>query len=95
VVVLGSSGKLDTPNFLQPLRWLVMWRATAVRARQERVARTFDVEFVDVAEEVAPEFARIGPSANSSDDFHPSATGYAAWARPLADRVIAAVGDTD
>lgn len=95
IVVFGSSGKLDTPNFLQPLRWIVMWRATAVRARQERVAEEFPVSFVDIAKEVAPEFERIGPSANSSDDFHPSAKGYRAWARPLADRVIAAVTESE
>lgn len=94
IVVLGSSGKLNTPNFLQPLRWIVMQRATAVRTRQERAARDLDVEFVDVAEEVAPEFERIGPSSNSSDGFHPSEKGYAAWARPLAERVVAAVTGT-
>ncbi len=95
IVVFGSSGKLNTPNFLQPLRWIVMQRATAVRGRQERVAREFDVEFVDVAKEVAPEFERIGPSSNSSDGFHPSAKGYRAWARPLADRVVAAVNERE
>lgn len=86
VVVFGSSGKLNTPNFLQPLRWIIMQRATAVRARQERVARTFDVEFVNVAEEVAPEFERIGPSSNSSDGFHPSrrATPHGRGPSPIA-----------
>ena len=92
IVVFGSSGKLNTPNFLQPLRWVVMWRASAVRGRQERIAREHDeVSFVNVAEEVAPEFERIGPSSNSSDGFHPSAKGYEAWARPLAERVVDAV----
>lgn len=91
IVVLGSSGKLNTPNFLQPLRRVVMWRATAVRGRQERVARDLDVAFVNVALEVAPEFERIGPSSNSSDGFHPSAKGYEAWARPLAAQVVEAV----
>ncbi len=91
IVVLGSAGKLNTPNFRQPLRQVVMWRANAVRARQERVARDIDVEYVDVKQEVAPAFERIGPSSNSSDGFHPSAKGYAAWARPLAERVVDAV----
>lgn len=95
IVVLGSSGKLNTPNFLQPLRWLVVKRATAVRGRQERVARDLDVGYVDVAKEVAPEFARIGPSANSADGFHPSAKGYAAWAQPLAERVVAAIRESE
>jgi lysophospholipase L1-like esterase len=31
IVVLGSAGKLNTPNFLPPLRQLMMARATSVR----------------------------------------------------------------
>lgn len=91
IVILGSAGKLNTPNFQLPLRWVVMARATAVRERQGAVARDMGVPFMDVAREVSPAFERIGPEANSSDEFHPSALGYEAWARPLAARLAKAV----
>lgn len=95
IVVLGSAGKLNTPNFHQPLRWLVMARATAVRERQREVARDLGVPFMDVAKEVSPAFEEIGPQANSSDEFHPSALGYEAWARPLAARLVKAVSERE
>lgn len=91
VVVFGSSGKLNTPNFHQPLRWIVTKRATAVRSRQAQVARGAGVRFVNIAREVAPAFERIGDDVNSSDRFHPSALGYDIWSKPLAHELVAGV----
>lgn len=68
VVVLGSAGRLDSPNFLEPLRSAVVWRATQVREVQERVADEFDdVAFMDVAEDVSPAYA-ANPDSNSDDE---------------------------
>ena len=86
-VVLGSAGRLDSPNFLQPLRSVVVWRATHVREVQDRVASEFeDVAFMNVAEDVSPAYD-ANPNSNSDDEFHPSDVGYEIWARPLAELV--------
>lgn len=90
IVVLGSSGRLNTPNFLPPLRQIVMARATSVRARQVRIARDLDVPVVDVAREISPTYDRTAGSS-SRDAFHPSDIGYEIWARPLAARVVSAL----
>ena len=92
-VVFGSAGKLDTPIFWQPLRAIIVRRATAVRARQRSVAEELDVPFVDVGAEVGPGFERAGPKANGSDGFHPSALGYDIWAVPMAARLAEALRD--
>lgn len=91
VVVLGSAGKLNSPNFPQPLRWIVMRRATAVRGRQRRVAERMGVPFMDVRRDVSPAYDAAGRSATSPDLFHPSAEGYEIWARPLAQLVVEAL----
>ena len=88
VVVLASAGKLNTPNFLQPLRSIITSRSTRVRGRQQLVAERRGAGFVDVAREVAPLFERAGDDANASDRFHPSALGYRLWAGPLAEQVV-------
>jgi lysophospholipase L1-like esterase len=88
IVVFGSAGRLDTPNFQQPLRQVVVWRATRVRALQSRVAAEFDeVAFMDVARDVSPVYERT-PGATSGDGFHPADPGYEVWARPLAALVV-------
>lgn len=88
IVVLGSAGRLDTPNFLRPLRDVIVWRATQVREVQQDVAGEFDdVAFMNVAEDVSPTYERT-PNANSRDDFHPGDAGYEVWARPLAELVV-------
>lgn len=94
VVVMGSSGRLNSPNFLPPLRQIVMLRATSVRKRQVRVARELDVPIVDIAKDVSPTYDATAGS-NSRDAFHPSDVGYEIWARPLAERVVAALGVSD
>lgn len=94
VVVLGSSGRLNSPNFPQPLRQIVMARATSVRARQADVARDLGVPIVDIAREVSPIYDRT-PGANSRDLFHPSDVGYEIWARPLARRVVEQLGESN
>lgn len=86
-VVFGSAGRMDTPNFLPPLRQVIVHRATQVREVQARVAHDAGVDFMNVAEEVSPIYERT-PNANSSDDFHPGDAGYEVWARPLAKRVV-------
>lgn len=88
VVVLGSSGKLNTPNFLPPLRQIIMHRAGRVRERQREVAEELGVGFVDVAREVSPAYDAAAPRSTSSDQFHPSALGYQIWAQPLAARLV-------
>jgi len=94
IVVLGSAGRLNSPNFPQPLRWIVMQRANAVRDRQRAVARRLDVPFMDVKRDVSPAYDAAGRSANSRDLFHPSAEGYEIWARPLAKLVVAQLSDS-
>jgi lysophospholipase L1-like esterase len=88
VVVLGGAGRLDTPNFLPPLRQLVVWRARAVRALQGAVARRTDCSFVDIGGDVAERFARVD-GHTSWDGFHPAAAGYGVWADALAAQVVA------
>jgi lysophospholipase L1-like esterase len=84
LVVLGSAGRLDTPNFKRPLRDLVVWRATQVRARQKAVARKLGVGFVEIgADPVASDF-NATKGAVSDDRFHPAGPGYAVWAHALA-----------
>jgi len=85
-VVLGSAGRLDTPNFPQPLRRIAMSRATQIRARQRRVAADQGVGFVNLGEDVADRFNRT-PHSMSSDGFHPGAPGYGVWADAIAAEV--------
>jgi len=89
VVVLGSSGRLDTKNFLRPLRDLITWRASAVRRIQGEVVSELDADrfgFVDIGADVDREYDRT-KGANSSDGFHPAAPGYGVWARALGREV--------
>lgn len=92
LVVLGSAGRLDSPIFGPGLRQLVVHRATQVRELQGRVARELGVAFMDVARDVSAEYEATAASS-SSDHFHPSDHGYEIWARPLADLVVAGLGD--
>ncbi|MCW2959842.1 MAG: hydrolase family protein [Thermoleophilia bacterium] len=96
VVVLGGAGRLDTPNFLPPLRQLVAWRARMVRALQQRIAARCGCGFVDIGGDVADRFAAT-TNHTSSDGFHPAAAGYGVWADALADRAVELLpgADTD
>lgn len=93
-VILGSAGKLDTPNFLQPLRITIVQAARLYRRAQRHAARKEHVRFMDVPHDVSPAFATT-PGANSSDAFHPAAPGYEVWARPLAADVVDIVRQSD
>jgi lysophospholipase L1-like esterase len=93
VVVLGSAGRLNSINFMPPLRQLVMWRANYVRAAQGAAARAAGARFMDVAVEVSPAYEAAGPAASSSDGFHPSELGYEIWAGPLARHVVEGIGE--
>jgi lysophospholipase L1-like esterase len=92
LVVLGSSGRLDTPIFLPPLRQIVVHRATQIREVQGNVARELDVPFMNVADDVAPTYESTAGS-DSRDRFHPSDVGYEIWARPLADLVVEGIDE--
>lgn len=87
IVVFGSAGKLNSRNFLPPLRQILMARATQVRGVQRDVAGEFDVAFMDVARDVSPTYDAAADAA-SEDDFHPGDVGYEIWARPLAKLVV-------
>lgn len=87
LVVLGSAGRLDSPIFQRGLRQLIIHRATQMREVQGRVARELDVPFMNVADDVSPEYESTKGS-DSRDRFHPSDIGYEIWARPLAKLVV-------
>lgn len=91
IVVLGSAGQLNSPNFLQPLRAVIVRMATATRHAQQRAAAAEQVAFFDVAREVSPEYSTT-PGTSSKDRFHPSPLGYSIWARPFAERIASALG---
>ncbi|MCW2928456.1 MAG: hydrolase family protein [Thermoleophilia bacterium] len=93
VVVLGSAGELRSPLFQQPLRAIITRRATQLREIQREVAADVDVPFMNVVEEVSPAYNDARPRSSSSDRFHPSDLGYDIWARPLAERLVAAISD--
>ncbi len=86
IILLASSGKLNTPNFLQPLRFVMQQSATNTRQGQKRAAKNEKVLFVDVATEISPIYDTT-KGAGSSDTFHPSAIGYEIWARPIAKKI--------
>jgi lysophospholipase L1-like esterase len=87
IVVFGSAGKLNSRNFLPPLRQLMMARATQVRERQREVADELGVAFMDVSKSVSPTYDAAA-DATSEDEFHPGDVGYEIWARPLAELVV-------
>jgi len=93
LVVLGSAGRLDTPNFKRPLRDVVVARAGQVRDRQRAAAEQAGVGFVEIgADPVATEFNET-TGAVSFDGFHPAGPGYAVWAHALARETERILGE--
>lgn len=79
-VVVAGAPDMRAAAFLEPLRSIVGWRGRSVAAAIEEVARSKGVAVVPLAEKTAPFFVEDPDRYYSSDDFHPSAAGYARWA---------------
>lgn len=82
-VVVGTCPDLGAVRaFLQPLRALAGGRGSQVAAAETGAVRRSGGDAVDIAAETGAAFR--ADSANlASDDFHPSAQGYALWADAL------------
>lgn len=90
-VVVGTCPDMGSATaFLPPLRQVVAWRGRGVGAVSREVAREAGAAAVDIGAETGPAFRADPERYLSSDEFHPSADGYALWADALADEVLAA-----
>ena len=91
-VVVGSCPDMGSATaFLPPLRQLVAWQGRRVGAATRSAAVSAGARaVVDIGAETGPAFRSDPRRYLSSDEFHPSADGYALWAAALADEVRAA-----
>ncbi|HVF06918.1 MAG TPA: SGNH/GDSL hydrolase family protein [Frankiaceae bacterium] len=90
-VVVGTCPDMGSATaFLPPLRQIVAWQGRRVGAATREAAVIGGAAVVDIGAETGPEFRRDPGRYLSSDEFHPSADGYALWADALAPEVRAA-----
>lgn len=90
-VVLGTCPDLrGVRAFARPLRDLYAAVGRRVAARQAETGGLAGAVVVDIARLTGPAF-RADPTTLASDEFHPSARGYALWADALLPAVRAAV----
>lgn len=90
-VVVAGAPDMRAAAFLEPLRTVVGWRGRQVAETIEEVARAMDIPTVPLAAETGPYFVADPPRYYAADDFHPSADGYALWARaiyPVLERAL-------
>jgi lysophospholipase L1-like esterase len=84
-VVVGSCPDMGSATaFPQPLRAIVSWRGRRVGEVTRDAAREAGAAVVDIGAETGPAFRSDPGRYLSSDEFHPSADGYALWADALA-----------
>lgn len=92
-VVVGSCPDMGAATaFLPPLRQLVAWEGRRVGAATREAATIAGAATVDIGAETGPAFRSDPGRYLSSDEFHPSAEGYALWAGALAPEVRVAAG---
>ena len=92
-VVVGTCPDMGSATaFLPPLRQVVAWRGRRVGAATRDAATIAGAASVDIGAETGPEFRSDPGRYLSSDEFHPSADGYALWAGALAGEVRDAAG---
>lgn len=90
-VVVGSCPDMGAATaFLPPLRQVVAWHGRRVGAAVRDAATGAGAAAVDIGAETGPAFRADPRRYLSSDEFHPSADGYALWAASLAGEVRAA-----
>ena len=91
-VVVGSCPDMGAATaFLPPLRQLVAWQGRRVGRVTREAAVVAGAAAVDVGGETGAAFRGDPGRYLSTDEFHPSADGYALWADALAGEVRAAV----
>lgn len=92
-VVVGTCPDMGAPTaYLPPLRQVVAWNGRRVGAATREAATIAGAVPVDIGAETGSAFRSDPGRYLSSDEFHPSADGYALWADALADEVRAAAG---
>lgn len=90
-VVVGSCPDMGAATaYLPPLRQVVAWHGRRVGAAIREAAAGEGAATVDIGGETGQAFRSDRKRYLSSDEFHPSADGYALWAESLADEVRAA-----
>jgi lysophospholipase L1-like esterase len=90
-VVVGTCPDMGSATaFPRPLRELVAWEGRRVGAASREAAAAAGAAVVDIGAETGPAFRRDPATYLSTDEFHPSADGYALWAAALAPAVRAA-----
>jgi lysophospholipase L1-like esterase len=93
VVVMAGGPYMHGPVFrLQPLRTLITWRSYAVNRVLRSAGAAAGVPVVPVAELTWLGFTGDPDRNYSEDRFHPSADGYAMWARVLLPALTGALG---
>ncbi|HWL38196.1 MAG TPA: SGNH/GDSL hydrolase family protein [Frankiaceae bacterium] len=92
-VVVGTCPDMGSATaFLPPLRQVVAWQGRRVGHASGEAAVIGGAAAVDIGAETGPAFRSDPARYLSSDEFHPSADGYALWAEALAGEVRAAAG---
>lgn len=90
-VIVGTCPEMGAPAFHLPLRMLLSARGRQVGAAENEAVRAGGGVSVDLAAEVGP-FFKADPRTLAWDSFHPSARGYALWAKALSPALRGAVG---
>jgi lysophospholipase L1-like esterase len=94
-VVVGTCPDMGVSTaFPHPLREIVAWQGRRVGKASQEAARNAGATTVDIGAETGHEFRRDPRRYLSSDEFHPSADGYALWAAALRPAVEAAARTT-
>ncbi|HEY7875128.1 MAG TPA: SGNH/GDSL hydrolase family protein [Actinomycetota bacterium] len=89
-IVVAGAPDMRAAAFLEPLRSIVGWRGRKVAAVIEDAAREREIPVVPLAERTGRYFVSDPEENYSSDDFHPSAAGYARWAEAILPELVAA-----
>jgi lysophospholipase L1-like esterase len=82
-VVIAGAPDMRAAAWQEPLRSLSGWRGRQVAGAIAEAGRAQGVPVVPLAELTYSAFAADPERNNSSDLFHPSAAGYAVWARAI------------
>jgi lysophospholipase L1-like esterase len=92
-VAVAGPPDMRAAAWLEPLRSLAGWRGRMVAGRIEAAARDRNIPVVPLAELAGPYFAENPEDAYASDDFHPGAGGYRAWADAIFPVLLDALGE--
>jgi lysophospholipase L1-like esterase len=73
--------------FLPPWNYYFVQRTASFNQAIQELAKTYKVNYIDIAEPTKELFKKNGPHY-AADNFHPSASGYAIWAKIISEGML-------